>query len=481
MRYFAWVVVVVIGTVAAGMVAPAQQPRELLIRGGEIATVDGRRAADVHVLGSTISAIGPGLEARDPNTVEIDASGLLILPGGIDPHVHLGGTGVDDYVSGSAAALAGGITTISNFGGVRDGEAPVAVVNRAAATIGAETIADVIYHPIVSDPTTATTDTLGALVEAGQPTIKVFMVRPSFDQRVAGFLETMRAARETGVLVMMHCEDAGIVASTADRFVAEGRGSLAHFADARPVAAEVAAVHRAVAMAESARMPLYIVHLSSREALRVTETARRRGLPVYVETRPIYLHLTRERFEGPTPGLYIGQPPLRQQRDQDALWQGIARGSIHVVASDHVAYTREQKLDPAQTVATHRAGMSNLQVMLPMIYAEGVRTGRITLERFVAVTSTNAAKLFGLYPRKGTIAVGSDADLVLWDPEETREIRDADMLSGSGYSVHAGREVTGWPTMTIRRGEIVYRDGEVLGASGSGELLARERWQRPEL
>ena len=200
-----------------------------------------------------------------------------------------------------------------------------------------------------------------------------------------------------------------------------------------------------------------------------------------METRPIYLHLTRDRFDGATPGLYIGQPPLRTQRDQDVLWQGIARGTIHVVASDHVAYTHEQKLDPAQTVATHRAGMSNLQVMLPMIYSDGVQTGRITLERFVAVTSTNAAKLFGLYPRKGTIAVGSDADLVLWDPEKTREIRDEDMLSRSGYSVHAGREVTGWPMMTIRRGEIVYRDGEVLGAPGSGELLVHARWQAPEL
>ena len=151
------------------------------------------------------------------------------------------------------------------------------------------------------------------------------------------------------------------------------------------------------------------------------------------------------------------------------------------MATDHVAYTREQKLDPAQNVVQHRAGMSNLQVMLPMIYSEGVRAGRITLERFVEVTSTNPAKLFGLYPRKGTIAVGSDADLVLWDPDETRTIRNEDMFSGSGYSVHAGREVTGWPTLTLRRGEIVYRDGEVLGAAGSGELVRRDLWRGPPL
>ncbi len=463
------------------IVTPARQEPELLIRGGEVVTAGGRRTADIRVIGATIAEVGTGLTARDANTREIDARGRLVLPGGIDPHVHLGGNRADDYTSASAAALAGGITTISNFGGVRAGETPAAALERAAPLVRAQSIADVMFHPIVSDPATATAETLAALVAAGQTTIKVFMVRPSFDQNAAGFMATMDAARETGVLMMMHCEDAAIVAATAARMMAEGRGSLEHFADARPVAAEVAATQRAVAMAEATGAPIYIVHLSSERALAVAEDAQARGLPVYVETRPIYLHLTRERFEGPTPGLYIGQPPLREQSDQDALWDGIARGTIHVVGTDHVAYTREEKLDPSQTVAQHRAGMSNLQVMLPMIYSEGVRPGRITLERFVEVTSTNPAKLFGLYPRKGTIAVGSDADLVVWDPEETRTIRDEDMFSGSGYSVHAGTVVTGWPTMTLRRGEIVYRDGEVLGAAASGELLRRERWQDPDL
>ena len=474
-------ILVIVGAVAlTTFVAPAQQEAEILIRGGEVVTAGGRRPADVRIVGATIAEIGVGLAARDADTSEIDARGLLILPGGIDPHVHLGGNRVDDYTTGSAAALAGGITTISNFGGVRVGETPVATLERAAPLIRAQSIADVIFHPIVSDPASATTDTLTALAAAGQTTIKVFMVRPSFDQNVPGFIRTMQSARAAGVLMMMHCEDAAIIETTAERMTTEGRGSLEHFADARPVSAEVAATQRAVAMAEATGAPIYIVHLSSERALRVAENAQTRGVPVYVETRPIYLHLTRERFEGPTPGLYIGQPPLRERSDQDALWDGIARGTIHVVGTDHVAYTREEKLDPSQTVAQHRAGMSNLQVMLPMIYSDGVRSGRITLERFVEVSSTNPAKLFGLYPRKGTIAVGSDADLVVWDPEETRTIRDEDMLSGSGYSVHAGTVVTGWPTMTLRRGEVVYRDGEVLGAPGSGELLRRGRWQDPD-
>ena len=463
------------------LVGAAQPEPETIIRGGEVFTAGGLRSADVRVVGGGIAEIGTGLAARDANTREIDASGRLVLPGGIDPHVHLGGVRMDDYTSGSAAALAGGITTISNFGGVAAGEAPAATVARAAGEIDARSIADVIFHPIVSDPATATAETLAALAETGQTTIKVFMVRPTFDAAAPGFVSTMHAARDTGVLMMMHCEDAAIVQTTAERMAAEGRGGLEHFADARPVAAEVAATQRAVAMAEATGAAIYIVHLSSEGALRVAEAAQARGLPVYVETRPIYLHLTRERFDGPTPGLYIGQPPLRERSDLDALWDGIARGTVHVVATDHVAYTREQKLDPSQNVVQHRAGMSNLQVMLPMIYSEGVRDGRITLERFVEVTAANPAKLFGLYPRKGAIAVGSDADLVLWDPHETRTIRDEDMLSGSGYSVHAGRVVTGWPTLTMRRGEIVYRDGEVLGEPGSGELVRRDPWRGPPL
>lgn len=459
----------------------ARSEPEIILRGGEVYTGRGLRTTDVRIVGAAIAEIGTGLAARDADTEEIDASGRLVLPGGIDPHVHLGGARVDDYTSGSAAALAGGITTISNFGGVADGETPADTLARAAPDIRAQSIADVIFHPIVSDPASATEDALRALVDAGQTTIKVFMVRPGFDAAAPGFVHTMHAARETGVLMMMHCEDAAIVQVTAERMLAAGRGSLAFFADARPVAAEVAATERAVAMAEAAGTPIYIVHLSSERALRVAEAAQRRGLPVYVETRPIYLHLTRERFDGPTPGLYIGQPPLREQSDLDALWDGIARGSIHVVATDHVAYTREQKLDPAQNVVQHRAGMSNLQVMLPMLYSDGVGAGRISLDRFVEVTSSNPARLFGLYPRKGTIAVGSDADLVVWDPRETRTIRDEDMFSGSGYSIHAGRSVTGWPQLTIRRGEIVYRDGVVSGTAGSGELLRREPWRDPPL
>ena len=467
----------VLGGSSGGLTA--QPGATLIVRDGLIVTADGRQEADILVRDGVIAEIGVGLEAV-PGARELDANGLLIVPGGIDPHVHLGGNWADDFTSGSAAALAGGITTISNFVSPRDGESLGAVLGRTAALARAQTIADFLIHPILRG-FGGVAEALPDLAAAGQTSIKVFMSRQSFDADVPGFLGVLRAAGQAGVLTMMHCEDAAILSTTIDRLMADDRGSLRYFPDSRPVVAEEIAVRRAVAMAETTGSPIYVVHLSSARALAVVEEAQARGLPVYVETRPIYLHLTRERFEGDDRGLYVGAPPLREQHDQHALWRGLASGAIHVVATDHVAYTREQKLDPTQTVAEQRQGLNNLQVMLPMLYSEGVVTGRITAERFVALTATNPAKLFGLYPDKGTIAVGSDADLVLWDPEETRPIRDEDALSGAGFSIYAGHEVTGWPRTTIRRGEIVYEDGAITGSAGSGRIAPRTRWQTPTL
>ncbi len=455
--------------------AAFQEPQEMIIRGGVIVTVDGRNEADLRVRDGAIVEIGPNLTGA-AGAREIDATGLLVLPGGVDPHVHIGRE--DDYTSGSEAALAGGITTIANFAFPQDEESLADVLARQSELVRAQTIADVMLHAGINRANEQQTQ-VSSLPDLGQTSIKVFMNRPPFDQNTRAYLATLDAAGEAGVLTMIHCEDDAILARAVERLMDEGRGSLRYFPDSRPVLGEVIATRRAVAMAEATGSPIYIVHLSSEGALRVAEEAQARGLPVFVETRPIYLHLTRERFEGEEPGLYIGQPPLREKSDQDALWKGIADGTIHVVGTDHVAYTKEQKLDPSQTVANHRAGMSNLQVIRPMLYSEGVRAGRITEEQFIAVTATNPAKLFGLYPRKGTIAVGSDADLVLWDPDETRTIRDEDMLSGTGYSVYAGREVTGWPRTTIRRGEIVYEEGRIQAEPGSGELLRRERWMKP--
>lgn len=456
------------------LVPAAVSAQDLLIHGGTVVNAEGSFAADVLVRDGVVVALGRDLTAAD-DVRRIDATGLLVMPGGIDPHVHLGGSRADDYRTGSMAALAGGVTTISNFAFPDDGQTLSEAVAREAGFIEEQAMADVILHPGINDPERQESEMATLVDETGQSSVKVFMVSRAFDDNVRAYLSTLAAAGDAGVLTMVHTEDGPILADAVERLTARGQTSLEYFPDSRPVLGEVVAMQRAVAMSEQTGAPIYAVHVSSKRALRAAQEAQTRGVPVYVETRPIYLHFTRERFEGPDRGLYVGQPPLREHEDQNALWDGLADGSIHVVGTDHVAYTRETKLDPSQTIARHRAGLNNLQVIRPMLFSEGVVKGRISVERFVAVTATNPARLFGLYPRKGAVVIGADADLVLWNPDLTRTIRDEDMLSGAGFSVYSGWEVTGWPTMTIRRGHIVYDDGRIVAEPGTGRLLRRGR------
>ena len=303
----------------------------------------------------------------------------------------------------------------------------------------------------------------------------------SFDQNAVAWFKAFRDAGPAGVLSMLHAEDASIMAEAQERLMAEGKGSIHNFSQSAPVVAEVVAVQRAVAIAEATGTPIYILHTSSGRALQVAEDAMRRGLPVFVETRPMYLHLTADVYQRPDAGLYLGGPPLRDKWDQDKLWEGIAKGTVHTIGTDHSGYSKASKLDPTQTLANKRMGLANLQEYLPMMFSDGVVKERITLEQFVAVTSTNAAKLFGLYPRKGTIQVGSDADIVIWDPTLKKKIRDEDMLSNSKYSTYAGWDVTGWPKTTIRRGEVVFDAGKILAKPGSGKFIPGAPFERPFL
>lgn len=483
--------------------APTPTPgRPLLIRNGLVVTAERRYQADVRVAGGKIAEIGVGLGRANAAIEEIDATGCYILPGGIDPHVHLtlpapyswrGGRFADDFASGSRAAVAGGITTVGNITFPTPGESILEAVRRETELAGAQSLADFMLHPVVGTPSrlglllgfagvTQRRDYREAigdvprLVAAGQPSLKIFMNFEEFERNFEGFLAVLRAAGDAGALTMLHCEHLPTIEEAIERLRADNRASLRHFAESRPVLAEERAVRRAVAMCEETGAPIYLVHLSSERALRVCREARRRGLPVYVETRPLYLHLTRERFSEPDGAKYIGHPPLREHEDVEALWEGLAAGTVQTVASDHAPWSLEEKLDPALTLENHRPGVNNLQVMLPMLYSEGVRTGRISLERFVAVTATNAARLFGLHPRKGTVRVDSDADLVVWDPHETKTIRGADGLSRAGFSIYEDREVTGWPRITLRRGVVVHRDGEIEGHPGMGRLARRRRW-----
>ena len=446
---------------------------DLAIRNG---TLFNGAIADVGVAGGTIIQIGGELQAA----TEIDASGKLVLPGGVDAHVHLsspprethGPRWVDDFQSGSAAALAGGITTVGNMTFGAPDESPLEALRREAVVAERQTIADVFLHPVLDDPDERALEDIPHLLESGCSSIKIFLSNPRFDRSVDGYLEAIRRAGASGLISMLHCEDAALIAFATRRLIAEGRSSLHYFPESRPVVAEVVATQRAIALAELTGAPVYVVHLSSERALEACADARARGIPLFVETRPLYLHLTESIFDDPECGRFVGQPPLRSASDVAALWAGLRSGAIDTVCTDHAPWSLQAKLDPELSIERLRPGVENLQLLLPMLYSEGVRTGRISLHRLVELTSTNAARFFGLYPRKGTLAVGADADLVVFDPRLERTVTAAMLHSNADYSVYDGRQVTGWPVLTLRRGEIVFRDGQILGKPGSGRVLA---------
>ena len=466
-----------IGLAATRLAAGAVQPPELLIRRGRVVNADGERDADVRIVGETIAEVGPNLRPS-ANTRIIEAAGRLVLPGGIDPHTHLHPSFADDLTSGSMAALAGGITTVGTFANATAKETLLDAVERMAGRVRAEAIADVILHASAWPPSPDTATAMKALAAIGQPSFKVFLTRQDAGARVADLITQLEHARAAGVVTLMHCEDGALLAAAVRRLESEGRTSLGDYAASRPVVAETAATQQAASLCESTGAPIYIVHLSSARALAICRAARAAArLPLFVETRPMYLHLTSEKMRGPDAPLYVGQPPLREESDRAALWQGMHDGAIDVLATDHAPWTRAQKLDPALTISRLRPGVSDLQFMLPMYFSEGVQGRRLPLPRFVAQTSTNAARIFGLYPRKGVIQAGADADLAIWDPNRSDVVRAEADHSKADYSVYEGWKVKGWPTTAIRRGEIVFDGGKIAGKAGSGRLIGRQPWR----
>jgi len=480
----------------------AQAPAETVIHNGLIINATGKMAGDIRIQGEKIVEIAPHITAS-PGAKEIDASGMFLMPGIIDTHTHLElappanpkfGDKIDDWTTGSMAALAGGITTISNFISMKSDEDPNAFADRVIKSLEARAIADVYPRALVqptSTPKGAPPDpltqkkTYDALVARGiVGTGEDRMSGEQYDKNSLAWMKKFRASAQAGVVSAIHAEDYSILAEAVERLQTEdaGTGGTIHnFGQFAPTIGEVLAVQRSVAIAEATGAPILIDHVSSGRALKVAEDAERRGLPVYVETRPQYLHVTAKKYADPDAGLWLGGPPMRDKWDQDMLWDGIRRGVIHTIGTDHSGFTREAKVDPTQNVGKRRQGFPNLQEYPPMLFSDGVVKDRITPEQFVAVTSTNAAKIFGFYPRKGVIQVGSDADIVIWDPAKKKIIKDADMFSATKFSSYAGFAVTGFPKTTIRRGEVVYDNEKILGKAGTGKFIAGSKFQRPTL
>jgi dihydropyrimidinase len=464
------------------MTAPSSERFDLVLRGGTVVTAEGRARVDVGVRDGRVARLGGEMTGAR----ELDARERFVLPGGVDPHVHLNveklddAPGfVDDFASGSAAALAGGVTTLGNMSWVWPWETIADRVRLETGEVARRAIADIFFHAIIPSPSGAVLAEVGGAVAAGQSSVKIFMSMPTFETSAAEYALLMSATGAAGGITLIHCEDLATIECCTAILARDARTHCRHYAESRPVEAEVVAVERAIAMCRATRTPTYIVHLSSAAALGACRAARAEGLPLFVETRPLYLYLTAERYGDADGAIYVAQPPLRAAADREALWRGLADGAIDTLGSDHAPWTRALKMDGAEDVRRARPGVAELDTMLPLLYTEGVGTGRLTLERFVALTATNPARLFGMYPRKGTIAVGSDADLVVWETRGRRVIRDEDLFSHAGHSVYRGRELRAWPAATVRRGEIVFEDGKLVGAPGSGRAVPRGRTAAP--
>jgi dihydropyrimidinase len=451
---------------------------ELVIRAGTVVSAGSISTCDLGVQAGRIAQLGGAMEGKR----EIDARGRYVFPGGVDAHVHLSsarepGPGVelwvDDFYSGSRAAIAGGVTSIGNMTQQRRTETIRDSLNRDLASAQRDAAVDYFLHPILSEPSPESISQIAALAAEGHTSLKIFLVSDNFDARVDDFIRAMEIAAKNGVLTLLHCEDGSLIRCTCRELMAEGSRAPQNWPRARPDYTESLATERAIAISRATHAPIYIVHMSSAVALERCRRARAEGLPVYVETRPLYLYMTDEVFAQPDAAKYVGAPPLRQPADLRAMWNGLNSGDIQTVCTDHAPWTLRQKLDPTLDVTNVRQGVADLETLMPMLYSEGVRSGRISLNRFVELTSTNAARLFGLYPRKGTIAVGSDADLVIWDDDAKRSIDGAAMQSLADYSVYDGRVVQGWPWYTISRGEIVLEGREIKAERGRGQWLKR--------
>jgi len=447
-------------------------------------TESGAERLDIGILGGIVAALAPDLEK---GSREIDARARLVLPGGVDVHCHVdqrsssGLLTADDFFTAGISAACGGTTTIVPFAAQHRGNSLRAVVDACHAGARQRAFVDYGLHLIISDPTADVLQReLPALVAEGCPSLKIYMTYDALKINDRQMLEIFETARKVRAMVMVHAENSDVVAWATERTLSAGRSEPRYHPASRPAAAEAEATNRAIALAGLAGADLFIVHVSCREALAAVVAARARGARVWAETCPQYLVLEAADMDNPGFDMarFICSPPLRTSEDQAALWDALASGQLDLVSSDHAPYRLRDplgKLVHGETAPFHRIpnGIPGLELRLPLIYSEGVRRGWLSLLRFVELTSTSPARIFGLYPRKGTIAVGSDADLVVWDPERMAIVSQTNLHDAMDDTPYEGRRITGWPVTTISRGEVVWHEGKVQGEPGRGSFIKR--------
>ncbi|MGO8983213.1 MAG: dihydropyrimidinase [Terriglobales bacterium] len=460
---------------------------DTIIVNGLVATATDTYPSDVAISDGKISAVGQNLPRENAGKI-IDASGRYVFPGGIDVHTHLdmpfgGTTSADDFETGTRAAAFGGTTTLIDFAIQYKGQTLRAAFDTWMQKASGKAVCDYAFHCIITDLADAQLSEMNALVREGVTSFKLFMAYPGvFMLDDASIFKALRATSKNGGLVCMHAENGGAIDVIVQQALAEGKKAPKYHALTRPTTAEAEAVSRAIALAEMAGAPVYIVHLSCNDALEKVREARDRGLPVYAETCPQYLYLSLENMDAPgfEGAKYVFTPPLREKWNQEKLWTGLKTDHLQVVSTDHCPFCfKEQKELGRDDFTKIPNGGPGIEHRMSLIYSGGVAAGRFSVNRFVELVSTTPAKLFGLYPRKGTIAAGGDADLVIFDPNRKHTISAKTHHMRVDYSMFEGIEVTGMPDAVLSRGRVVVEGDKFLGRAGAGEFLKRALYSQP--
>ena len=452
----------------------------LLIKGGTVVFGGLRRQADVLVEGDKIVNVEPGI--RTDASEMINAEGKYVLPGAIDVHTHMqlpvsGTVSADDFFTGTRAAAFGGVTTILDFATQSKGESLRETAAKRRSEADEKVCIDYGLHLGVTDLTDETMTEIPVMIDRGYPSFKLFMAYPELALDDGELYDALKAVSRAGGMAGVHAENMHLIRRFVRTLISEGKIEPRYHEMSRPPLVEAEAVSRAIMLAAETKSRLYFFHLSTSRGLAEVRKARQEGLPVYAETCPQYLLLNRDKYKEPASNgaRYVMSPPLRAEEDQSALWSGLADGSLQVVGSDHCPFSTDQKKLGQDSFDRIPNGGPGVETLLPLLLSEGVGKGRLTMERLVEIVSTEPARLFGLYPRKGAVMAGSDADLVIVDPDKEVALSAETLHMNVDYTLYEGFVLKGYPVMTISKGNVICSDGRFFGGPGEGKFIPRKR------